>query len=88
MTGAAAGGVTRMVLRDSLTLVAAGAALGVLASVGTTRLLGGLLYGVEGVDVLTTAGVLLVLGASATLAAWLPARRAARVDPAASLRGS
>ncbi len=85
--GAGAGGVTRMVLRDSLLLVVAGAAVGVLASLGATRLLEGLLFGVEGLDVVTTGAVLLVLGTSATLAAWLPARRAARVDPATSLRG-
>jgi putative ABC transport system permease protein len=45
-----------------------------------------LLFGVSGVDSLTVAGVLLLLAAAATLASWIPARRATRVDPMIALR--
>lgn len=86
--GAAAQGVGLMVLRESLSLVAIGALLGVAASLFTSRLLQGLLFGVEGLDAITMGSVLLVLILSGALAAWLPARRAASVDPATCLRSS
>jgi putative ABC transport system permease protein len=76
----------RMVLRQSFTLVAAGVALGILASVGLTRLLGTLLYGVQTTDVLTYAGVIGLLIVAASLASYLPARRAMKVDPMVALR--
>ncbi|HET7459302.1 MAG TPA: ABC transporter permease [Gemmatimonadaceae bacterium] len=84
--GAARGDVLRLVLRGGLALAAAGIAIGLAGSVATSRLLRGLLYGVGPLDaatfVLTAA---LVLGV-ATLATWLPARRAARLDPVEALR--
>jgi predicted permease len=76
----------RMVLRQSFTLVAAGVALGILASVGLTRLLGTLLYNVQTTDVLTYAGVIGLLIVAASLASYLPARRAMKVDPMVALR--
>ena len=51
-----------------------------------TRLLGGLLFGIDTIDPLTFVGVPLVLGATAALAAYLPARRVTRINPVAALR--
>ena len=76
----------RMVLRQSFSLVAAGVALGIFASVGLTRLLGAILYGVHATDVLTYAGVVGLLIVAASLASYLPARRAMKVDPMVALR--
>ncbi|HMG05675.1 MAG TPA: ABC transporter permease [Chthoniobacterales bacterium] len=76
----------RMILRQSFTLVAAGVALGICASVGLTRLLGSMLYGVLATDVLTYAGVVGLLIVAASVASYLPARRAMKVDPMVALR--
>ncbi|MEY2563629.1 MAG: putative transport system permease protein [Verrucomicrobiota bacterium] len=76
----------RMIFRQSFTLVAAGVALGIIASVGLTRLLESMLYGVRATDVLTYAGVVGLLIAAASLASFLPARRAMKVDPMVALR--
>jgi putative ABC transport system permease protein len=76
----------RMVLRQSFTLVSAGVALGIFASVGLTRLLGTMLYGVEATDLLTYAGVVGLLIVAASLASYIPARRAMKVDPMVALR--
>lgn len=85
--GADAGRVQRMVLGEGGVLLAIGLGLGLAASVAASRLIQGLLYGVAPHDpptlALVTAGMLLVgLGAC-----WLPALRAARVDPAVAIRG-
>ena len=85
--GAAADRVGLMVLRESLTLVAAGAVVGIGASLLTSRMLQGLLFGVEGLDMVTLGGVVALLAIAASLAAWIPARRAAGVAPASCLRG-
>jgi putative ABC transport system permease protein len=76
----------RMVLRQSFTLVSAGLALGIFASIGLTRLLGTMLYGVQATDVLTYAGVVGLLIVAASLASYIPARRAMKVDPMVALR--
>src|SRR5688572_14462124 len=76
----------RMILRQSFTLVLAGVALGILASIALTRLLSTMLYGVRPTDVLTYAGVVGVLAAAAALASYIPARRAMKVDPMVALR--
>jgi putative ABC transport system permease protein len=76
----------RMVLRQSFTLVSAGVALGIIASISLTRLLGTMLYGVQGTDVSTYAGVVGLLIVAASLASYLPARRAMKVDPMVALR--
>jgi predicted permease len=76
----------RLVLADGVVLVGAGIALGGAASLGLGRLAESLLYGVGTLDWAALAAALLVLLAAALAACWLPARRAARVDPMVALR--
>jgi predicted permease len=84
--GARGADVLRMILRETLWLVVIGLALGLAAASAATKLVEGLLFGLEATDTLTMALAALLLLAVATLAGWLPARRAARVDPMAALR--
>ncbi len=84
--GASSGDVLRMVLRQSLTMILAGAAMGVAGSVAAARLLGRLVDGVKPEQPWTYAAMLAVLLAAALLASFLPARRASRVDPLSALR--
>ena len=85
--GATMTNVVGLVLRDGLVLTAAGLAAGVVGALSATRLLRGLLHGVSPTDPLAfTAGVI-VLGIVGAIACYLPARRAARVDPAVTMRG-
>jgi putative ABC transport system permease protein len=75
-----------MIFRQSFTLVMAGIAVGIVASVSLTRFLATMLYGVGSCDVVTYAGVIGLLGVAAALASYLPARRAMKVDPMVALR--
>ncbi|MFN2507504.1 MAG: ADOP family duplicated permease [Chthoniobacterales bacterium] len=75
-----------MMLRQSLSLVVIGIALGLAAAVAGTRLLGALLYGVGANDLTTYVGVVGLLGGAALLASYIPARRAMRIDPMVALR--
>jgi predicted permease len=84
--GAGAGEVMALVVRQGLAPVGVGAAVGIVGAVASGRLLSSLLYGVEPSDAVTYAAVLGVLGLVALSALWLPARRAARLDPMTSLR--
>lgn len=84
--GAQRHNMLRMILRQSLTLVLTGVVLGILASIGLTRLLGSMLYGVRATDIVTYVGVVGLLGVAAALASYVPARRAMRVDPMVALR--
>jgi predicted permease len=84
--GAEAGKVTGMVLRQGLVLAALGVAVGGGSAVGATRLMQAILFGVSPVDPLTYGLVAAGLLGVALLATWLPARRAARVDPMVALR--
>jgi predicted permease len=84
--GAGSSTVTGMVLRQGLLLAVIGVALGLAAAFGLTRLMTGLLFGVSPLDPLTYAMVAVSLTAVALLASYLPARRAARVDPIEALR--
>jgi putative ABC transport system permease protein len=74
------------VLRHGLLLAALGIAIGSAASLGLTRAMATLLHDVSPTDPLTFIGVALVLVGVAVLGSWLPARRAAAVDPAVALR--
>ncbi len=75
-----------MVLRQSLTLVIIGIVIGFLVALGATRVMATLLYGVGANDVSIYAVVILLLGAAAMLASYVPARRAMKVDPMVALR--
>ncbi len=78
--------VLRAVLTHGLRLTLLGVVCGLAGAVALTRVLSSLLYDVTPTDPLTLAGVSLVLMAIALLASYLPARRAARIDPMAALR--
>jgi predicted permease len=84
--GAAPRDIGRLVLRDSCGLAAAGILLGLPCAVVVGRLLQTTLFGVQPTDLRTTAVSLAALAAVAAAAAWLPARRAARVRPTVVLR--
>jgi len=84
--GAQPAQVTRTVLAGGMTLVGAGAAAGLIASQFTARLLQSLLFGVSAHDVAACTAVLAGVGAIGFLANYIPARRAARVDPTNALR--
>lgn len=75
-----------MVLGESAGVAAAGVALGIAGAIASGRLLRGLLFGVEAVDVPVLISVAAMLGVIAILAALVPARRAARVDPLSAIR--
>jgi predicted permease len=85
--GAGPGRIVRMVVRQGLGVTAVGLVLGVAGAAGLTRLLGGLLFGVEPLDAIAFAAAPLLLLAVAGGACLLPARRAAAVDPCEALRG-
>jgi putative ABC transport system permease protein len=84
--GAQRSDLLNLVLKQGLVLVAAGIAIGFVASLGATRLLRTLLYGVAANDFSIYAIVVVLLGAAAFLASYIPARRAMRVDPMVALR--
>jgi predicted permease len=78
--------VRALFVRHGLWLTAAGIAIGIGVAVPLTRVMSAFLFGVGPLDPLTYAGVSAILAAVALLATYLPARRAARVDPAVALR--
>ena len=84
--GADASRVKKMVLREGWVLLAGGLTLGVLGSLAASRLLAQLLYGVTPNDPVTVSVVALLMATVGTLACWLPAARAARVEPAVALK--
>jgi predicted permease len=84
--GASPPAVVRLVLRRTAALSLVGAALGLTAAVGVTRVLTKFLFGVEPTDPLTFAVVTAALMATAFVAALVPARRASRVDPLTAIR--
>jgi ABC-type antimicrobial peptide transport system permease subunit len=84
--GGTPGDILPLVLGKAMRLVGVGALAGLLASLAATRLLRSLLFEVTATDAVTFAIVVLALGGAALLAAYIPARRAMRVDPAVALR--
>lgn len=84
--GAAPFDVVRLVVAEGLNVTLIGIALGTIAALGATQLLASMLYGVEPRDVSTFATAAVLLTIVALLAAWIPARRAVRLDPVAALR--
>lgn len=84
--GASAAGVRWLVMRHAFLLVLAGLAVGVPAALAVARLLRRFLFGLDPMDPVTLAAAALVMLAVAALSAYLPARRASRVDPMAALR--
>jgi ABC-type antimicrobial peptide transport system permease subunit len=84
--GADAGKVVGMVLRGAMGLVLVGAVIGLLLSLGLAQAVKGFLYGVEALDPIAFLGVPLVLGAVALVAAFVPARRASRINPVQALK--
>jgi predicted permease len=84
--GASAGSVRWMVVRETLALVGIGVAIGVPLALAGATLLRSILFGITPRDPLTLAVSLVVLIGAGALAGYLPARRAARLDPAAALR--
>ena len=85
--GATASQLTAMVLKSGLVLAAAGIVVGLVGSLGLSRLITSQLYGVAPSDPITLLSVAILLFIVATVATFLPALRAARLDPLTSLRG-
>jgi predicted permease len=84
--GAETSGVLWMVMRESLTLAAIGVAIGIPVALAAARLVASVLYGLKATDPTTVSLAGLVMIAVAALAVYLPARRAAKVDPMVALR--
>ena len=84
--GASGANVLRLVLLQGLWLTMAGLVIGLVLSFGLTRFIAGLLYGISANDPMTVIGVVVLLGAMSLLACYLPAHRAMRADPVASIR--
>jgi predicted permease len=74
------------ILREALTLAAIGVAIGLPVALALVCLIRGIFYGIAPYDPLTTIGAAVLIVAVAALAAWIPARRAARIDPMEALR--
>jgi ABC-type antimicrobial peptide transport system permease subunit len=84
--GAAPGDVVRLILREGVMLASIGLAAGVAGALAAGRALTTMLFGVTATDPITFGVVSLALAAAAAVASYLPARRAARVDPMQALR--
>ena len=78
--------VLRLLLAESVGVVAFGLAIGMLRAGGAARLIGSMLYGISGTHPATYGLVLVAVGTVATVASFLPARRALAVNPLAALR--
>jgi ABC-type antimicrobial peptide transport system permease subunit len=83
--GARPGDILGLILGESMTLTLLGVLLGLVGAYAVTRVMNSLLFGVASTDPFTFASVTLLLGCVALLASYIPARRAARVDPLVAL---
>jgi ABC-type antimicrobial peptide transport system permease subunit len=84
--GARPADILRMVVGEGLRLASAGLVAGLVAAAALTWTMRSLLFGVSAADPATYAGITLLLLAVALVATWIPARRAARVDPMRAIR--
>jgi ABC-type antimicrobial peptide transport system permease subunit len=84
--GAQQRNILQLVFRQALTLIGLGIAIGITGAFALTRIMSGLLFGVSATDSFTFIMISLLLGCIAMLASYLPARRAAKVDPIVALR--
>ena len=84
--GAERADVLRLVLRESMILVLAGVLFGLAAAIAASRPIAGLLFGLAPADPMTIAAAIVLMLLLSSVAAYLPARRAARVDPMVALR--
>jgi putative ABC transport system permease protein len=84
--GAGKNSIFRLIVGQAMTIVAISLVAGLVGAFAATRLLNSLLFGVGASDPMTFAGIVLLVSAVAFFAAWLPARRAMRVDPIIALR--
>ena len=84
--GATPASILKLVLSNGMALALAGVVIGLFAAFALTRLMRSLLYGVQGTDAATFTVVAALLAAIALVASYVPARRAARIDPIESLR--
>jgi ABC-type antimicrobial peptide transport system permease subunit len=78
--------VLRLVIRDGVLLAGTGVLIGFVAALGATRVMRSLLFEVTTTDPSTYVGMAVILAAAALLASWIPARRAAGIDPMVALR--
>jgi len=83
--GARSQDVLRLVMRESMTLVIVGIAIGLAVALGASRLIKTLLFGLAPTDSFSLAAAILVMIAVSALAGYLPARRASQVDPMVAL---
>ncbi|HZR78234.1 MAG TPA: ABC transporter permease [Chthoniobacterales bacterium] len=84
--GAAQSNIFRLIVGQAMALVTISIVIGAAGAFAATRLLNSLLFGVSASDPITFVAIILLIAAVAFIAAWLPARRAARVDPIIALR--
>ena len=84
--GAGSGQVQRMILSEGTALVAIGLVLGAVGAFFSTRLMQGLLFGVAPHDPTTFIGVVVMMAVIGIIACWIPALRAARIDPVIAMR--
>jgi putative ABC transport system permease protein len=84
--GAKPGDVVRLLVKQGLVQIVVGVIVGLVAAIALTRSMAGLLFGIAPNDPATFVAVAALLGAIGLLAAWIPARRATRIDPVSALR--